>query len=128
MSILLAGVISWKLPQLVGLIKSVKECIEYGVTSKLKHLLHAEMFDSLVSQAKGLLETGHKVPAAVLLRIVLERWLRNQGDHAGLPNWGTPRHARERRAKDCWRHLDAEMAADPEPPGCRERCRARQRE
>lgn len=83
------GNITWKLPQLVGLIESAKECIEHGVTTKLKHILHAEMFDSMVAQAKGLLDTGHKVPAAVLLRIVLEGWLRDQGDKAGLVNWKT---------------------------------------
>src|SRR5262245_22147955 len=41
------GATSWKLPQLVGLVESAKECIEHGVTTKLKHLLHAEMFDSV---------------------------------------------------------------------------------
>jgi hypothetical protein len=76
----------WQLARIAGVLESARECFEGGFTGKLRHLLHAEMFDSVVDQAKGLLEAGHKVPAAVLLRIVIERWLRDQGDKAGVPN------------------------------------------
>jgi len=80
---------SWKLPLLGGILESARECFESGLTGKFRHLLHAEMFDSLVAQAKELLQTGHKIPAAVLCRIVIERWLRDQGDKAAVPNWET---------------------------------------
>jgi flavin-dependent dehydrogenase len=42
------------------------------------------MFETMAEQAKGLLESGHTVPAAVLGRIVLERWLRDQAEKAGI--------------------------------------------
>jgi len=42
------------------------------------------MFGSLVEQAKELLESGHSTPAAVLGRIVLERWLRDEAAKAEI--------------------------------------------
>jgi len=75
------------LPYLAGILQSARECLENGFTGKLRHLLHAEMFNSLVEQAKELLDTGHNIPAAVLCRIVIERWLRDQAEKAGVPNW-----------------------------------------
>jgi len=77
----------WKLSRFAGILQSARECLEKGFTGKLKHLLHAEMFDSLVAQAKELHKTDHNIPAAVLCRIVIERWLRDQGDKAKVPNW-----------------------------------------
>lgn len=79
----------WQISRLVGVVESAKECVEHGVVSKLKYLLHAEMFDSVVEQTKGLLNSGYKIPAAVLLRITIERWLRDEGEKAGVKDWKT---------------------------------------
>ena len=67
-----------------GLVESARDLIRHGCVGNLRHLLHAEMFNSLTEQAKGLLEAGHIVPSAVLGRIIIENWLRDQCEKAGL--------------------------------------------
>jgi hypothetical protein len=76
-----------QLPYLGGILESAQECIFNGIVGKLRHLLHAEMFGSTTEQAKDLLAAGHKIPAAVLMRIVIEGWLRDEGEKAGIPDW-----------------------------------------
>lgn len=68
----------------VGLIESARDLIRNGFIGDIRHLLHAEMFETMAEQAKGLLESGHTIPAAVLGRIVVERWLRDQAEKAGI--------------------------------------------
>lgn len=72
-----------------GVLESAHECLIEGFVGKLKFLIHAEMFDSLLDQADSLLNSGHKIPSAVLGRIVIERWLRDQAEKAEISNWDT---------------------------------------
>lgn len=60
--------------------------IEAGFIGNIRHLLHADIFDSMIEQAGALLADGHTIPAAVLGRIVVERWLRDQAEAAAIPN------------------------------------------
>ncbi len=75
------------LPQITGVLESARDLLEKGFVGKLRHLLHAEMFDTLTAQAKELLNSGHRIPAAVLARIVIERWIRDQADRAGIAEY-----------------------------------------
>jgi len=63
--------------------------IEGGFVGNIRHLLHADIFDSLIEQGTALLAEGHTTPAAVLGRIVIERWLRDQAEAAGIPDHKT---------------------------------------
>lgn len=76
-----------QLARLAGIVDSARDCLESGMLGKLRHILHVEMFGSVLEQSKGLLAAGHRIPAAVLGRIVIEKWLRDQGEKAGIPNW-----------------------------------------
>lgn len=76
---------STEVSEVTGLVESARDLIRNGFVGDIKHLLHAEMFETMAEQAKGLLESGHAVPAAVLGRIVLEDWLRDQAEKAGIP-------------------------------------------
>jgi hypothetical protein len=69
---------------LAGLLESAYDLMKNGFVGKIKFLLHAELFSSLVEQAKALNETGHTIPAAVLGRIAIEGWLRDQAEGAGI--------------------------------------------
>ena len=75
--------------QLVGILESAKDEISSGLLGNIRHLLHADMFASIVEQASELLEKGHLTPAAVLGRIVIERWLRDLGEKSGVADYGT---------------------------------------
>jgi hypothetical protein len=68
-------------------IESAITQIEGGWLSSIRHLLHADIFDSMVAQGIALLDAGHTIPAAVLGRIVIERWLRDQAESAGIPDY-----------------------------------------
>jgi hypothetical protein len=72
---------------IAGLLQSAVECLDHGFVGRLRHLLHAEVFSSLASQARGLLQSGHLVPAAVLGRIAIEDWLRDEAEKAGITNF-----------------------------------------
>ncbi len=72
-----------------GVLESAKECLLEGFVGKLKYLIHGEMFDSLLEQADSLLNAGQKISPAVLGRIVIERWLRDQAEKAGISSWET---------------------------------------
>lgn len=78
-----------KIPNLVGILHSARDCLEQGFVGKLKYLLHAEMFDSFVGQAKELLANGFLLPAGVVSRIIIERWLRDQGEKQGIEGWSS---------------------------------------
>ena len=82
---------AWQVSRIAGVLESARECMEGGFVGQLRHLLHAEMFESFSEQAKELLETGHRIPAAVLARIVIEKWLRDQGEKAKITDWQTLR-------------------------------------
>ncbi len=70
--------------RLIGILESARDEIKEGLVFKVRHLLHADLFSSLVEQADELLQTGHKIPAAVLGRIVIERWLGDEAEKAGV--------------------------------------------
>lgn len=73
-----------EIAHVAGVLESARDCLAAGFVGKLKHLIHAEMFDSLLQQAEALLKAGHTIPAAVLGRIVIEDWLRDQAEKAGI--------------------------------------------
>jgi hypothetical protein len=70
--------------EFLGVLESAHDDIEAGFIFELKHLLHADFFGSLQEQAADLLRAGHKIPAAVLGRIVIERWLFDEADRSGI--------------------------------------------
>lgn len=51
--------------------------------------MQAEILDSVVDQAELLFSSGHVLPAAVLGRIVLERWLRELATKQNIPDADT---------------------------------------
>jgi hypothetical protein len=73
--------------EITGVLESARDALQQGFAGKIRYLLHAELFSSVLDQAGGLLETGHKIPAAVLGRIVIEGWLRDQAEKAGIAGW-----------------------------------------
>jgi hypothetical protein len=77
-----------------GIVASTRECLERGMLGQVKYLLHAEMFDSVAAQAEGLLEAGHRIPAAVLCRIVIEDWLRDEATKQGIADSATEKAAK----------------------------------
>lgn len=101
--------------RIAGLLNSAHECLGRGFAGRLKRVLHVEMFDSLASQGRGLLQTGHRIPAAVLGRIALEDWLRDEAEAAGIPNHDTAKasalndhlKAANKFPQPKWRHIQA---------------------
>ena len=73
----------------VGVLESARTLVEAGLVGKLRHLLHADLLDSLLDEANHLQETGHLIPAAVLGRIVIEGWLRDQAESHGIADHDT---------------------------------------
>jgi len=47
-----------------------------------------------LEQADALLKAAHKVPAAVLVRVALERWIRDQAEKAGIPGFDSQKPSR----------------------------------
>ena len=70
--------------QLVGVLESARDEINSGFVSKLKYIMHADIFESTVDQAESLLQTGHSIPAAVLGRIIIEEWIKDEAEKAGI--------------------------------------------
>jgi hypothetical protein len=75
--------------RVLGVLESARDMLRAGYVGHLRYLLHGEMFDSVLEQATALLDAGHHVPAAVLGRIVVERWLRDEAQKVGVTNWAT---------------------------------------
>ncbi|AMV25144.1 hypothetical protein VT84_12165 [Gemmata sp. SH-PL17] len=86
--------IEYRISRITGLLESAAECLEQGFVGKLKHILHAEMFGSLATEARGLLKVGHRIPAAVLGRIAIENWLRDEAESHSIPNYDTEKASR----------------------------------
>lgn len=78
-----------EIAEITGILESARDALQQGFGGKIRYLLHAELFDSLLDQVGELLETGHKIPAGVLGRIVIERWLRDQAEKATITGWDT---------------------------------------
>jgi hypothetical protein len=78
-----------EIAKIIGIMQSAIDAIDHGYLGKIKYILHADMFDSYLDQAAELLLNGHKIPSAVLGRIVIEKWIRDQAEKAGISNWET---------------------------------------
>jgi hypothetical protein len=63
---------SHEVNQLVGLLEGALNDLENGYLICQEFIIAGEVFDSVVEQAKYLNQSGHKDPAAVLARVVLE--------------------------------------------------------
>ncbi|MBU1119305.1 hypothetical protein KKH43_05480 [Patescibacteria group bacterium] len=74
------GDFHYRISEQLGILESAKYEIESGFVNDIKFLLHADMFDSITDQAEELLTKGHEIPSAVLCRIVIEEWLRDEAD------------------------------------------------
>lgn len=57
---------------IVGLLNGAKDDIKDGFLIKQEFIIAGEVFDSLLEQAQYLNNKGHKDPAAVMARVVLE--------------------------------------------------------
>jgi hypothetical protein len=64
---------------------AAKEDYEGGYLRSIRSLVHAELFDDELEQARELLAYGYKVAAAVVARVVLETTVRTLCDDRNLP-------------------------------------------
>ncbi|GAH23477.1 unnamed protein product [marine sediment metagenome] len=65
-----------RLPECLGVLESAYEDFKLGLLEDTKALITAEVFTDFIEQAEYLLDEGYKLPAAVLMRGVLEDSLR----------------------------------------------------
>jgi hypothetical protein len=86
-----------KIENAIALLESAADLVSRGFVGNLKILVHAELYATTVDEARMLFEAGHHVPAAVLARIVLEGWLRDQAEGAGLQ---TPENLKASQVND----------------------------
>lgn len=101
----------------VGVLRSAKQEIELGFVSNIKFLVHAEFFDSLIDQADELLKAGYFAAAAVTGRIVIEQWIRDIAEKAGIKSYGTRKTSqlnddlkkRQAYSKPHWRHIQGHI-------------------
>jgi hypothetical protein len=64
---------------------AAKEDYEGGYLKSVRSLVHAELFDEELEQARELLASGYTVAAAVVARVVLETTLRTLCVNNGIP-------------------------------------------
>ena len=64
------------MPSCLGVLESAYEDFKLGLLEDTKALITAEVFADFIEQAEYLLDEGYKLPAAVLMRGVLEDSLR----------------------------------------------------
>ena len=103
--------------QITGVLQSAHKMFTGGFVGQLRHALHVEMFDSVLAQAEGLCVEGHFVPAAVLTRIIIERWLRDMAQRAGIKDCEKLNASQmndalkkaERVSKHKWRTIQAKL-------------------
>jgi hypothetical protein len=74
---------------LVGLLESARDEIAAGFLGRIAYLAHAQLFHSVIEQAIELLRLDHLTPAAVLGRIVIERWIRDEAERNGIHEHAT---------------------------------------
>jgi len=67
---------SYDMPGCLGVLESACEDFKLGLLEDTKALITAEVFTDFIEQAEYLLNEGYKLPAAVLMRGVLEDSLR----------------------------------------------------
>lgn len=63
---------AYKVNSVVGLLIGALDDLENGYLAGQEFIIAAEIFDSVLEQAKHLNQAGYKDPAAVLVRVVLE--------------------------------------------------------
>jgi len=64
--------------------ESAKEEIEKGFLYKIENLISADFFDSIFEHAEYLLSKGHKDPAAILGRVVIEETLKHIAERESI--------------------------------------------
>lgn len=72
--------------RLQAIFSAAKSDFDGGLTQSVASLIHAEVFDSELDQARGLLEHGYKVPAAVIAGVVLETSIRTLCTNRSIPH------------------------------------------
>lgn len=72
--------------RLKSIFTAIKEDYENGYLVSYKSLIQAELFDSELEQAKGLLTSGYTTAAAVIAGTVLETSLRELCERSSIPN------------------------------------------
>ena len=60
----------------IACMESAKEEVEKGFLYKIERLVSTDLFDSILEHAEYLLSKGHKDPAAILGRVVIEKTLK----------------------------------------------------
>lgn len=69
---------------IVGVLEGALDDLEKGYLIGQEFLIAGEIFDSILEQAKYLMQGGYKDPAAVLVRVVLEEALRRLARAEGI--------------------------------------------
>ena len=64
---------------------AAKDDYEGGYLNSIRNLIQAEVFDSELDQARGLLSAGYRVAAAVIAGVVLETAVRQLCTDRGIP-------------------------------------------
>lgn len=75
---------SYEVLPIVGLLEGCRNDLQGGFLNRQEVLLSAALFDNVLEQAEHLVAAGHKNPAAVLGRVVLEDALRRIAEEEGL--------------------------------------------
>ncbi len=61
----------------LAIMEGAKEEVEKGFLYKIEHLISIDFFDSIIEQAKYLLDMGFKDPAAILGRVIIENSIKD---------------------------------------------------
>jgi hypothetical protein len=83
---------SYEVHPLIGLLAGASDDLEKGYLLGQEFLIAGEVFDSVLEQAKYLVTSGYKDPAAILARVVLEDALKRLARGEGIDD--TPRASR----------------------------------
>lgn len=70
--------------QLRAVLQAAQEDFEGGYITTLRAIVQAEVYDSEIDQARGLLSRGYHVPAAVVAGVVLETAIRQLCANRGI--------------------------------------------
>jgi len=76
-----------RIPPQLGVLTGALNYVKAEFLQKLQHSIHSAFFNSILDQAEALFGEGHFIPAAVLCRIILEGWLRDQAEKSGIENF-----------------------------------------
>ena len=75
---------SYDIYPIVGLLTGALDDLEKGYLLGQEYLIAGEIFDSILEEAKLLVQSGYKDPAAVLARVVLEDALKRMARGEGI--------------------------------------------